>query len=549
MNEKSAHIDGFAAANLPRPEMLPEIIFTRPELQYPSRLNCVAELLDRAVAEGDGDRPAILAPGLRWSYAELQDKVNRIAQVLTEDLAIVPGNRVLLRAANTPMLAACWLGVVKAGAIAVATMPLLRARELSWVIDKAEVALAFCDGKLGEELTGAQALSPRLSKIIHFGDGGGDSGGGELEQRMAGKSGEFTAVDTSAEDTCLIAFTSGTTGGPKGVMHCHRDVIAASDCFPPACIKATKDDIFCGSPPLAFTFGLGGLLLFPMRARAAVLLLEQASPDNLLAGIAEHKASVLFTAPTGFRAMLDKLGDYDISSLRRCISAGETLPKATFDAWYAATDLAIIDGIGSTELLHIFISSADADIRPGATGKVVPGYEARVIDDDGIEVPPGEVGRLAVRGPTGCRYLRGEKQANYVENGWNVTGDAYRMDEDGYFWFEARNDDMIISAGYNISGPEVEAALLEHASVAECACVASPDEARGNIVKAFIVLRDGVECDAACIEGLQNFVKNQIAPYKYPRAIEFVSELPKTGTGKMQRFRLREMERERAAQT
>ena len=539
MSEKSAHIDTFAAQNLPPPETLPDLIFTRPELQYPGRLNCAAELLDRAVAEGDGERTAILAPGLCWSYAELQHKANCVAQILSEDLGIVPGNRVLLRAANTPMLAACWLGVVKAGAIAVGTMPLLRARELSWVIDKAEIALALCDEKLGEELAEAQALSPRLTQIVHFG------GTGELENRMTAKAGEFEAVDTSAEDTCFIAFTSGTTGGPKGVMHFHRDVLAASDCFPPACIKATKDDIFCGSPPLAFTFGLGGLLLFPLRARAATLLLEQASPDGLLAGIAEHKASVLFTAPTGFRAMLDKLGGYDISSLRRCISAGETLPKATFEAWRNATGLAIIDGIGSTELLHIFISSADEEIRPGATGKVVPGYEARVVDENGAEIPPGEIGRLAVRGPTGCRYLRGEKQTDYVENGWNLTGDAYRMDADGYFWFEARNDDMIISAGYNISGPEVEAALLEHDAVAESACVASPDTARGNIVKAFIVLRDGFEGDGALTKELQDFVKRHIAPYKYPRAIEFVDALPKTGSGKIQRFRLREKERAR----
>ncbi len=539
MSEKSAHIDTFAAQNLPPPETLPDLIFTRPELQYPGRLNCAAELLDRAVAGGDGERTAILAPGLCWSYAELQHKANCVAQILSEDLGIVPGNRVLLRAANTPMLAACWLGVVKAGAIAVGTMPLLRARELSWVIDKAEIALALCDEKLGEELAEAQALSPRLTQIVHFG------GTGELENRMTAKAGEFEAVDTSAEDTCFIAFTSGTTGGPKGVMHFHRDVLAASDCFPPACIKATKDDIFCGSPPLAFTFGLGGLLLFPLRARAATLLLEQASPDGLLAGIAEHKASVLFTAPTGFRAMLDKLGGYDISSLRRCISAGETLPKATFEAWRNATGLAIIDGIGSTELLHIFISSADEEIRPGATGKVVPGYEARVVDENGAEIPPGEIGRLAVRGPTGCRYLRGEKQTDYVENGWNLTGDAYRMDADGYFWFEARNDDMIISAGYNISGPEVEAALLEHDAVAESACVASPDTARSNIVKAFIVLRDGFEGDGALTKELQDFVKRHIAPYKYPRAIEFVDALPKTGSGKIQRFRLREKERAR----
>jgi len=539
--EKSAHRDGFAAANLPRPETLPEFIYTRPELHYPARLNCVHELLDRAVAEGDGGRTAVVAPGLRWSYADLQNQANRVAEILRDDLAIVPGNRVLLRAANTPMLAACWLGVVKAGAIAVATMPLLRARELSWIIDKAEVGLALCDERLGGELADAQKLSPRLTRIVHFG-----GGGGELEQKMAAKTGEFEAVDTSAEDTCFIAFTSGTTGGPKGVMHFHRDVLAACDCFPPACIKPTRDDIFCGSPPIAFSFGLGGLLLFPLRARAATLLLENASPDGLLAGIAEHKASVLFTAPTGYRAMLEKLGDYDISSLRRCISAGETLPKATFEAWRAATGLAIIDGIGSTELLHIFISSADEDIRPGATGKVVPGYAARVIDADGREAPPGDIGRLAVRGPTGCRYLRGEMQENYVQNGWNLTGDAYRMDADGYFWFEARTDDMIISAGYNISGPEVEACLLAHAAVAECACVASPDAARGNIVKAFIVLENGVRGDGALVKALQNFVKSQIAPYKYPRAIEFTGALPKTGSGKVQRFRLRDIEREKA---
>ena len=543
MAEKSAHIDGFAAENLPPSDMLPDLIFTRPELNYPPRLNCVVELLDRAVAEGDGERTAILAPDLRWSYAELQDNANRVAEVLSEDLGIVPGNRVLLRAANTPLLAACWLGVVKAGAIAVATMPLLRARELSLVIDKAEVALALCDEKLGEELAGAQKRSPRLTDIIPFGGAAG------LQEKMAAKTGDFTAVDTSAEDTCFFAFTSGTTGGPKGVMHCHRDVMAACDCFPPACVKATRDDIFCGSPPLAFTYGLGGLLLFPLRVRAATLLVEQASPDGLLGAIAAHGASVLFTAPTGFRAMMEKLGDYDVSSLRRCVSAGETLSKATFEAWRAATGLAIIDGIGSTEMLHIFISSADGDIRPGATGKVVPGYEARVIGDDGTEMPPGEIGRLAVRGPTGCRYLKGHKQANYVEKGWNLTGDAYRMDADGYFWFEARNDDMIISAGYNISGPEVEACLDEHNAVAECACVAAPDEARGKIVKAFVVLQSGVAGDGALVETLQNFVKSRIAPYKYPRAVEFVDALPKTGFGKIQRFRLREIAREQVAKS
>ena len=421
-------------------------------------------------------------------------------------------------------------------------MPLLRAHELSVIIEKAEVTLALCDENLGEEMAVAQGLSPRLVNIIHF------DGVGGLQERMALKPGHFEAVDSAAEDICFFAFTSGTTGGPKGVMHDHRDVLAACDCFPPACLKATKEDIFCGSPPLAFTFGLGGLLLFPLRARAATLLVEQTNPDGLLAAIAEHKASILFTAPTGFRAMQEKLGSYDVSSLRRCVSAGETLPKVTFDAWRTATGLAIIDGIGSTEMLHIFISSADDDIRPGATGKVVPGYEARVIGDDGNELPPGEIGRLAVRGPTGCRYLKGERQTQYVENGWNLTGDSYRMDADGYFWFEARNDDMIISAGYNISGPEVEATLLKHEVVMECACVASPDEARGNIVKAFVVLRDGFSGGDMLIKTLQDFVKSHIAPYKYPRAIEFIDALPKTGTGKVQRFRLREIENNKARQ-
>jgi 2-aminobenzoate-CoA ligase len=542
MSEASAPVDSFARDQLPPREQWPVMLFERPELRYPPRLNCAVELLDKTVATGNGARRAIVTPDETWSYAELLAKSNRIARVLSEDLGLVPGNRVLLRAANSAMLAACWLAVVKAGGIAVTTMPLLRARELAAVIDKAAVRLALCDERLSEELTAAQGRAATLERIVSFG------GPSELERRMADKPSGFQAADTAAEDTCLIAFTSGTTGGPKGTMHFHRDVLAICDSFARAVLKPRADDLFCGSPPLGFTFGLGGLLLFPLRVGAATLLLEQAAPELLLDSIARFGASVLFTAPTGYRAMLDKLGDYDTSSLRRCVSAGETLPKATFEAWRAATGGAIIDGIGSTELLHIFISAADEAIRPGATGLPVPGYEARVLDDEGQPVPPGTVGRLAVRGPTGCRYLGGDRQTTYVADGWNLTGDAYRMDEDGYFWFQARTDDMIISAGYNIAGPEVENVLLEHAAVRECAVVAAPDRLRGNIVKAFVALRPDVAGNDALIEELQNFVKRRIAPYKYPRAIEFIDALPKTGTGKLQRFKLRQMAAERAAE-
>ena len=534
MNEASAHTDTFAADHLPAATLQPDFIFTLPSLDYPPRLNCAAALLDDKIAAGDGARLCVASPEERLSYAEFRNQVDRIAAVLVEDLGLAPGNRVLLRAPNNPMLAACWFAVVKAGGIVVATMPLLRAKELGVIVERAQVALALCDARLLDELK--VQTSPYLKRIVAFG------AGGELDSLMTAKQPGFTARDTAAEDICMIAFTSGTTGEPKGSMHNHRDVLAACDCFPPHVLKTVADDVFCGSPPLAFTFGLGGLLLFPLRAGAASFLVEKPGPEALLDAIANHGATVLVTAPTAYRAMLEHVPSHDLSNLRRCVSAGETLPRATFEAWQEATGIAIIDGIGSTELLHIFIASSDGEIRPGATGKVVPGYEARVVDDAGAPLPPGQVGRLAVRGPTGCRYLADERQTNYVQQGWNLTGDAYLMDEDGYFWFQARTDDMIISAGYNIAGPEVEGALLEHDAVAECAVVAAPDEARGNVVKAFVVLREGTQGDERLIEELQTFVKNRIAPYKYPRRVAFIDALPRTGTGKVQRFRLREKE-------
>jgi 2-aminobenzoate-CoA ligase len=532
----TAHVDTFCRDSLPPPELLPHMDYSvLPELSLPDRLNAAVELLDQRVAAGEGDRTVFHFPGGTWTYRQLFETANRMAHVLVEDLGIVPGNRVLLRGPNNPMMAACWFAVLKAGGVAVATMPLLRVRELTYIADKAKIRLALTDARVAAECDQAMRVAGGRSVLFNCPDPDA------LDTLMAGKPATFDNVDTAADDTAMIAFTSGTTGQGKGTMHFHRDILAACDCFPAYVLKAESDDIFCGSPPLAFTFGLGGILLFPLRIGAATLLLEQASPPHLLKGIAEHRATVVFTAPTAYRAMTELVKEHDISSLRKCVSAGETLPKATFEKWKEATGLEIIDGIGSTEMLHMFISSSGAEIRPGATGKVVPGYEARVIDDEGHQVPPGTIGHLAVRGPTGCRYLDNlERQRGYVQNGWNLPGDSYIQDVDGYFWYQARTDDMIISGGHNISGPEVEAVLLDHPAVAECGVVGAPDEIRGNIVKAYVVLRAGIDPGPERVKELQDFVKAEIAPYKYPRAIEFLDSLPRTATGKLQRFRLRE---------
>jgi 2-aminobenzoate-CoA ligase len=542
MLDPSAHIDDFARANLPPREHWPETDFTLPELAYPKRLNAAVELLDRMVDRGFAARPCIRWPGGVWSYGELLDKANRIANVLVSELGLMPGNRVLLRAANNPMHAACWFAVMKAGGIAVGTMPLLRARELCYIIEKAKVEFALCDNSLSADLEAAREKAPTLRRIAYF----HDSGAAGLEARMAAQAPGFANVETSHDDVALIAFTSGTTGPAKGTMHFHRDVLAICDAFPKYVLKPDADDIFVGSPPLAFTFGLGGVLLFPMRFGASTLLLEKTNAEILLRAIQDHRATICFTAPTLFRLMAEKASGYDIASLAKCVSAGETLPLPVFEAFRKATGIRIIDGLGSTEMLHIFVATAGDDIRPGATGKAIPGYRAIVVDDNGKEVPRNTVGRLAVRGPTGCRYLDDARQTIYVQHGWNLTGDAYKMDEDGYLWYQARTDDMIISAGYNISGPEVEAVLLDHPKVRECAVIGAPDAARGQIVKAFVVRRDEAT-DGDLAKELQDFVKAQLAPYKYPRAIEFVAALPRTETGKVQRFRLRELERARAA--
>ncbi|HMM55353.1 MAG TPA: benzoate-CoA ligase family protein [Candidatus Desulfobacillus sp.] len=536
---RTAHVDTFVRDNQPPPEQWPELRFDLPELQYPERLNCAAELLDRLVESGHGERVALRAPGAALSYHQLLALANRIAHVLREDMGLVPGNRVLLRGPNNPMMAACWLAVLKAGGIAVATMPLLRASELKAIIDKAHATLALCDARLADELRLAQAQCPQLGRIVLF---NGEEAGG-VEALAAGKPDTFDNVDTAAEDIALIAFTSGTTGQPKGTLHSHRDLIASCDCFPRSILKHGPEDIFCGTPPIAFTFGLGGLLTFPLRFGASTVLMERLLPDSMLQTIQDFKATICFTAPTFWRQMAGLAKDYDLSSLKKCVSAGEALPDATRQLWKQATGIEIIDGIGSTEMSHIFISHTPEKVRRGATGYAIPGYQARIVDDQGRPLPPGTVGRLAVKGPTGCRYLADERQKNYVQDGWNLTGDAYLMDEDGYFFYQARTDDMIISAGYNIAGPEVENALMGHSAVAECAVIGVPDEERGQLVKAFIVLRPGFEGTPALVKELQDFVKAAIAPYKYPRAVEFMTELPKTETGKLQRFRLRENHR------
>ena len=539
----TAHHDTFARDHLPPHALWPELNFSGvPDLAYPDQLNCAVELLDGAIARGWGARVAFRSPSEVVTYQALLERANRIAHVLVEDYGLVPGHRVLLRGPNSPMMVALWFAVLKAGGVVVCTVPLLRTRELVFTADKARIQLAITDARLAGEVEAAMQThadgAPRTgARVLRYGDAGADS----LEARMTSRPVAFDNVATSADDVALIAFTSGTTGEGKGTMHFHRDVLAICDCFPTYVLQARSDDVFIGSPPFAFTFGLGGLVLFPMRIGASSVLLEQATPPFLAQAIQEHQASVVFTAPTAYRALLPLLKDVSVASLRKCVSAGEALPRPTFDAWKAATGLTIIDGIGATEMLHIFISSPEDQVRPGATGRVVPGYQARVVDDAMRDVADGEIGRLAVRGPTGCRYLGNlERQQAYVRDGWNLTGDSYKRDADGYFWYQARTDDMIISSGYNISGPEVEGVLLEHAAVLECGVVGVPDEERGQRVKAFVVLAPGTKRSADTVKLLQDWVKQQLAPYKYPRAVEFVDALPRTNTGKLQRFRLRD---------
>jgi 2-aminobenzoate-CoA ligase len=541
---RSAHVDSFARDNLPPVELQPTFLFDLPDVRYPERFNCVTAFVDDWVARGDGARDCLIAPTERFSYAQLAERVNRIANVLTRDLNIVPGNRVLLRGPNSPMMVAAYFAVIKAGGVVVATMPLLRAKEIAFPITKAEIKLALCDVRLADEMEKTRPLAPMLERVVYWGSGGADS-----LQKLMQKPGyeNFTACDTASDDVCLIAFTSGTTGVPKGTMHFHRDMLAICDTFGKHTLRARADDRFIGSPPIAFTFGLGGLVLFPLRIGAAAVLLEKAAPDDLLAAISQFRATVCFTAPTAYRAMLGSLKHHDLSSLRKCVSAGETLPAATFEAWAKATGIRIIDGLGSTEMLHVFIGCREEDMRAGATGRPVAGYEARVIDAHGNDAAAGVPGRLAVRGPTGCRYLGDERQSEYVQSGWNVTGDTYIKDADGYFRYLARSDDMIISAGYNIAGPEVETVLLTHPAVAECGVVGAPDADRGSIVKAYVVLRSGFSGDAALTNALQEHVKTTVAPYKYPRAIEYVTTLPRTETGKLQRFELRRIAADSAA--
>ena len=530
----SAHVDSFTRDHLPPAEQWPVLEFTLPELQYPERLNAASVLIDEAVARFGADRPALHTPdGETWTYGELQRRANQVARVLAEDLGVVPGNRVLLRGPNNPWLVAAWLGVLKAGAVVVTTMPVLRASEVAKICELTRPAVAISDHRFAAELPGA--LDEGTVVVTYGADDDGD-----LTARCARKEGSFDTVPTAADDVALLGPTSGTTGTPKITMHFHRDILANADTFARHILKPTADDVFAGSPPLAFTFGLGGLVVFPLRFGASALLTERATPVELARSASAAGATVLFTAPTAYRAIL-KEGEADLlKGLRVAVSAGEHLPTETWEAVRAATGLCLVNGIGATEMLHVFISAAGEDIRPGATGVAVPGFRATVLDADGNEAGPNEPGRLAVIGPTGCRYLNDDRQLNYVHDGWNITGDTFMRDEDGYFYYQARSDNMIISSGYNIGAPEVEAAIDQHPDVVENAVVGRPDPERGSVVCAFIVLREGVEGDDAKRKEIQDFVKATIAPYKYPRDVRFVTELPRNPSGKLQHFRLRE---------
>jgi 2-aminobenzoate-CoA ligase len=526
MTQQTSHIDTFVRDRLPPPEQQPEFLFDLPELQYPARLNAAVELM-----KNDPSGVSFINDHGRWSYGEMDDISSRIARVLAEEEGLVPGNRVFLRGPNGAMLFACWLGILKAGGVVVGTMPILRAGEVATILDRAQVSHAIVDDRCLDDYQPGAAQAGTVRSLLTY---HGDLGGGALEARLEGVAPGFRAVNTLRDDVALIAFTSGTTGKPKGCVHYHRDVLASADSFARNVLEPEPGQRWACSAPLAFTFGLGMQFVFPFRFGGTAVTVGAPGPGPLLEAIARHRVNVVATAPTAYKAMIGMVGDYDISSLATCVSAGEHLPAATWRAWNEATGLMIIDGIGATEMMHIFISASGDDIRPGATGRAVPGYEATVLDDRGRPMAEG-TGRLAIKGPTGCRYFDDERQKKYVVDGWNVTGDTYRKDEEGYYWYIARSDDMIISAGYNIAAPEVENALYSHPSVAECAVVGVPCEERGQKVKAFVVASEPVE-----VAELQEHVKRAIAPYKYPRDVQFVDALPKTATGKLQRFALRE---------
>ena len=533
----TAHVDTFARDGLPKQEDWPDFLLDG--FDYPEYLNVAVELTDAQVDKGFGDNIALIGNGRQRTYKELADWTNRLARTLVEDLGVKPGNRVMIRSANNPAMVACWLAVTKAGAVAVNTMPMLRASELTKIVNKAEITYALCDTRLMDELALCAKNSPFLKTVVGF--DGTSNHDAELDRRALQKPVRFDAIKTGRDDVALLGFTSGTTGEPKATMHFHRDLLIIADGYAKDVLGVTPDDVFVGSPPLAFTFGLGGLAVFPLRFGATATLLENASPPNMMEIIQHYKATVCFTAPTAYRVMLQAMEQgADLSSLRAAVSAGDTLPAPVYEDWHNKTGKPMLDGIGATEMLHIFLSNRFDDHRPACTGKPVAGYEAKIIDDDGNELPAGVAGRLAVRGPTGCRYLNDDRQGSYVQNGWNVTGDSFIKDEDGYFHFAARTDDMIVSSGYNIAGPEVEAALLTHEAVAECAVVAAPDEQRGSIVEAHIVLAAGFGPSEDMCKALQDHVKATIAPYKYPRSIRFHTSLPKTPTGKIQRYVLRQ---------
>ena len=535
MDNYTGHLDTFSRDNLPDPATQPEFLLDG--FDYPQKINAAVELTDAMVARGFGDHTALIGNGRQRTYKELSDWTNRLAHALVKDLGVEPGNRVLIRSSNNPAMVACWLAATKAGAVVVNTMPMLRASELDKIIDKAEITHALCDTRLMDELSACAKTSAFLKYVVGF--DGTSNHDAELDRLALEKSVRFESVETACDDVALLGFTSGTTGDPKATMHFHRDLLIIADGYAKEVLGVTPNDVFVGSPPLAFTFGLGGLAIFPLRFGAAATLLETASPPNMIDIIEKYKATVCFTAPTAYRLMMRAMDDgADLSSLRAAVSAGETLPAPVYEEWKRKTGKPMLDGIGATEMLHIFVSNRFDDHRPACTGKVVTGYQVKIIDDAGKEQSRGEPGRLAVRGPTGCRYLGGEKQDIYVQNGWNITGDTFVMDKDDYLHFTARNDDMIISSGYNIAGPEVEAALLSHEAVAECGVIGVPNDERGSIVQAHVVLSEGFDPDErmACL--LQEHVKATIAPFKYPRSIKFIKELPKTATGKVQRFRL-----------
>ncbi len=534
----------------PPRELWPRFGLDFPEArEWPAKLNIAEVLVDDNLKRGD--KPAILYEDRQIKYRELQLMINKFGNAL-KVLDVKPYDRVMLRLPNIPEFIVSSLAVQKLGAVSVPTFTLLKAKELSYIASDCEAKVLITTPSLLEDVEKAKGELKTIRHIVLA-----DAKPSEVEapyiafDYLMDDFKEATGLEpvrVDQDEVTLLLYTSGTTGPPKGCIHTHRHYLAVADCYAKNVLQAREDDVWGGPPTMAFAYGHTGLICNPLRHGATTSLVGSGrfEPASMFQLIEKHGISVFYGVPTAYRTMValkHERGKYDFSSLRVCVTAGEPCPPSLYYTIKEFFGCEVLEHMGCTELFNGFISTRFGQVKPGSMGLAVPGYDVRILGDDGNEVKTGEVGHLAVAGPIGIRYWKlPEKQAESVRNGWNHTGDMAYKDEEGFFWFASRSDDIIKTAAYRVSPHEVEEALIKHGAVAEAGVIGVPDLERGQIIKAFIVLKPDHKPSSRLEEELRVFVKDQIAPYKAPKEVEFVKELPKTETGKIRRAELKRKE-------